>query len=293
MLEPQQEMLQLRQEMLQLRQEMLHLENRVLKPRHFWQSGIFWSTLLAVLSAMAAVFSLFVPPYISYVLSKAPSPNAKLQEATIGTALFDSSKSAPSKTLTTQANAWDFSWIVQSTNLGSCQFTQEGYDVTVTQPDTVKVCRSNSIVLPSFAMTTQMIIHKGDTGGIIFRFGLASGNYHDFYYFFIRTNGTFGMYKSTLNQCPGANCISALFSSVPNSAIKQGSGTPNNISILANDNSFYLYANGKFLANVTDKDNPYSVGYIGFGAGFTSTDPGSVGEAVFSNVKIWDYANNG
>jgi hypothetical protein len=238
-----------------------------------WKDIIFWtavSTVVAVLGLLLNLQSIFFPRNVP------PSPEERLHRATSGVPFFDSSKSAA-----TQNGSWGATWDTTPNEKGFCQLKDGGYAATSILENTVKVCRSN-IVRSDFALTVQMTILQGDTGGIIFHWDQQPGDYHNFYYFYIETDGSYGLYKSERQNCPGEDCILPLFSSPPDKAIKQGLGVPNDISLVVQGSTFYLYGNGQFLGDVPDNDTPYHQGYIGLASGF------GPGEAVFSNPKIWD-----
>ncbi len=153
-----------------------------------------------------------------------------------------------------------------------CTFTGGAYHVTESQQGTFNTCNAQSTNFFNLTLQVQMVIVKGDFGGILFRSDSTGSNayifgiYQDGSYFFtavLNTNGQSPLYRST----------SPVF--------RTGLNQANLIAAVARGTNFYLYINGQFVANVSDKS--FGPGQIGVFAG----DRNNPSDVAFSNLKIW------
>jgi hypothetical protein len=61
---------------------------------------------------------------------------------------------------------------------------------------------------------------------------------------------------------------------------------PNLLTVIAQDNHFYVYVNKQFMAKITDPDNAYKYGRIGL----VAEDDGHPTEIAFNNAQLWDLS---
>src|SRR5437868_15297413 len=118
-----------------------------------------------------------------------------------------------------------------------------------------------------------MTLNDGKFGGIVFRVDSTNTL---FYYFRIGIDGTYALDVYTGNGSPNT------LSSTSSSSIMTGVQASNQLTVVARDNSLYLYVNGQYITTVTD--STYSAGEIGVFAG-SFTDP--TAHATFNDAKVW------
>lgn len=172
-------------------------------------------------------------------------------------------------------NSAGYNWPVgTSSNGGMCQFMQNAYHVSTTQPNDLHYCIAGTPQFRNFAYEVRMTIIKGDGGGLIFR---ADGANSKFYYFRIGRDGSYGLYLYI--DSVGTHAQTLVSGMTP--AIRTGLNIPNLLAVVARDASLDLYVNNQHIANVSN--NTYDNGQIGVAAAYT-TEPT---EVVFSDAKVW------
>ena len=116
-----------------------------------------------------------------------------------------------------------------------------------------------------------MTIVQGDLAGLIFR-----DNTHQVsYYFRLSQDGQYNLfyYKSTSGTLASGTAPS----------FNTGFGQTNFIQVSVTSNNIALFVNNQFLQNVSI--STYGFGYIGVFV----MDLQNLTEAVFSNVKVWNF----
>jgi serine/threonine protein kinase len=165
-------------------------------------------------------------------------------------------------------NNWDV------TNLrggGGCAFTGGAYHASMPQKGYIAPCFAQATSFSNFTYQVQMIIVKGDQGGIAFRANSKNGA---FYYFHINQNGSYA-----LETYSGYNSTAVLKQGT-SPAIKTGLNQTNVIAVVANGNSLVLYVNKQQIASVND--GTYSNGQIGVIAESTQNPT----EVAFTNAEV-------
>jgi len=184
---------------------------------------------------------------------------------TTGTPALDDSLSD-----NTGKGGWD-----QGTNsLGNtgCVFTGGDYHAREAQLGYLQPCIAEEPNFSNFVYQVQMIIDKGSQGGIIFRADSAKTQY---YLFRIGTDGSYA-----LDLYSGTNQTTTLKNGV-SLTIATGAGQSNQVAVIANKNSLYLFINQQFITSV--KDSTLSSGQIGV----VALDYGTPTEVEFSNAQVW------
>ncbi len=171
----------------------------------------------------------------------------------------------------TQAANWDQD--------SQCFFASDGYHIK--QPASLayfKGCREQSNTYLNQALTVNVDLLSGNSGGVFWRLSTnLIGNY-DGYLFEVDSQGR---YK--ISQEQGAT-ITSLQDWTATAAIHAGYHTKNLLQLIARGDTFQFYANGHFLTQV--QNSYYSqIGSIGFLA--TSVAGGSDAEVVYSNLKVY------
>ena len=171
-------------------------------------------------------------------------------------------------------NNSDYGWEVGNDNQGgSCGFTGGTLHVSEAITGHNFLCPV-SRDFSNFAFEVQMMIIKGDAGGLVFRVNNAGNK---FYSFIVGQDGSYilGLYVNT-----NGNYSRPLVSGT-SSAIHQGLSQTNVIAVVAKGNTITLYANRQQIASVTDSN--YSHGQVGVVAyPFNAST-----EVVYSNAKVW------
>lgn len=169
----------------------------------------------------------------------------------------------------TGGNMWD-EGVVGNGNNG-CFFNQD-YHARETQDHFLQSCYADATNFSNFVYEVQMTIDKGNQGGILFRANKSNGQY---YLFRIGTDGsyTFEVYDNNKSLKMLSSGISA--------AINTGDGQSNDMAVLANKNTFYLYVNQQFVTGTVD--STLSAGQIGVAA----IDYNTPTEVEFSSARVW------
>jgi len=156
----------------------------------------------------------------------------------------------------------------------SCNLTNGAYHASVSTMRVIVFCRALSTDFRNVAFQVQMTILKGDLGGLMFRGSIDASNQVQSYFFALDPVGGFHLFTlvgGTLNPLHEDT----------SPAITSGLNNPNLITVIAQDNRFYLYVNKQFVAVV--RDNSYSSGEVGLFA----LDLKLPTDIVFSNAQMW------
>jgi len=161
-----------------------------------------------------------------------------------------------------------YQWDIGPFAGGSCGFIGGDYHVVASQYGRFFGCIARTPTFTDFAFQVQMIVTKGNSGGILFR---RAGNPSAFYIF---TIGTDGSYK--LMFFDGRNPTSLRQSTSPyiNTGLKQ----PNLIAVVMKGSTINLYTNGKLLDSTS-----HSTLRSG-GIGLVAAD---ITEVAFRDAKVW------
>ena len=169
-------------------------------------------------------------------------------------------------------NSKGYNWQELKDSSSSCAFTGGAYQVTESQKGSFTTCNAESTNFFNFTLQVQMVIVKGDFGGILFRSDSTGSNayifgiYQDGSYYFTPVHNSNGQSPSKRGTSP---------------AFKTGLNQTNLIAVVARETNFYLYINGQLVANVSDTS--FGPGQIGVFAG----DKFNPSDVAFSNLKIW------
>lgn len=164
-------------------------------------------------------------------------------------------------------------WDVYDTNDGGgCSFVGGALHSNVLTKGYYVPCFARNTNVTNFAFQVQMIIVKGDEGGLLFR---ANPSTNQYYFFMVSRGGYFSLYLSKDKQhnlsIAGDN----------SNAIKTTIGDPNLLTVIGKGSTFYLYINKQFAGSVNDPS--FASGQIGvFGSDHTNTT-----EVAFKNAQVW------
>ena len=160
----------------------------------------------------------------------------------------------------------------QAVNTG-CAFTAGAYQASESQPGYLQPCFAEATNFSNFAYQVQMTITNGNRAqaGILFRANSATGKY---YLFLIGTDGSYALELYTNNQF-------TLLSSGFSSQITPGLNQPEQLAVLATNNTFSLLVNQAFVTSATD--SALTSGQIGV----VAIDNSTPAVAQFSDAKVW------
>ncbi len=156
----------------------------------------------------------------------------------------------------------------------ACQFTNGAYHVIQKLPGYFMHCDASG-TYSNFAFEVQLIIVKGDCGGIVFRYDQAIGH---FYKFAICRDGTYWVLKYMSNTGSDTEVLQ----NGTSSAIKSGLDQQTKIAIVASSNTLAFYANEQQIA--FKQESSYASGSIALIAepiGDQATD------VAYSNARLW------
>ena len=160
----------------------------------------------------------------------------------------------------------------QTENTG-CAFVDAAYQASESQLGYLQPCFAEATNFSNFAYQVQMTITNGNhaQGGILFRADSKTGQY---YLFRIGIDGSYALELYNKSQF---TTLSSGFSS----QITIGLNQSNQLDVLANNSTLYLYVNQGFVASVTD--STLSSGQIGV----VAIDDSTPIVAQFTNAQVW------
>jgi hypothetical protein len=200
--------------------------------------------------------------------AQATATAAVWQTATAGRLVYSDALTNADNPATRQAN-WDRN--------GHCLFGGDGYHVVqaVSLTTTQRICHEANYSYGNIALSVQMKILSGASGGVFIRlhpnlFSLSSG-----YLFEVDSQGRYRIarFDGGIEQ-PFADWASS-------PALQSGNGVANTLQIIANGSSLSFYANNVYL--ITVSDNSYTEGNIGF----LGTAGDNDANVVYSNLAIY------
>jgi serine/threonine protein kinase len=193
-----------------------------------------------------------------------------IQTATAGQPAYQDALNNPNNPATQNAG-WDQD--------SQCNFASDGYHMT--QPASIpyfKGCREQNNNYGNLALSVDVNIFSGHSGGVFFRLSTNFIGNYDGYLFEIDSQGH---YKISREQ---GTSITALKDWGPSPALHTGYHVTNLLQLIARGSTFMFYVNGKYLTEVQN-DYYSQPGEVGFLA--TSTSGGSDAEVVYSNLKVY------
>ncbi|GCE28321.1 hypothetical protein KDA_38050 [Dictyobacter alpinus] len=156
----------------------------------------------------------------------------------------------------------------------SCLFAKGAYHTSALIPYAEGFCGSSvNSSFHNIGYQVQMIILRGNEGGLYFRFSAA--NQQVFMYIFsVNRNGSYNLWAIN-----GHHYKTLLYRSSP--VIKTGLNQPNLLCVIAQEKQIALYINKQYIASVVDSSA--TSGYIGL---LARSLPEST-EVAFNNLTVW------
>jgi len=145
-------------------------------------------------------------------------------------------------------------------------FYQSSFHEQAPRPNTQEYSYAQGLYLSNFTIQADITIVHGSEAGIFFR----CENDINYSAVFLFPNGTYELVKQN-----------EVVASSSSSAIKQGLNQTNQLTIIVQKHTFYVYINGQFIAQFDDKTSSY--GTVGPWV-IASTSPT---DAWFKNIQVF------
>jgi hypothetical protein len=235
-------------------------------------SEFAYKLTLIVISFIFLLFGLyggsFFTPRINYLLGT-ETPSQLYNRVTSGTPILTDDFTQPDK----------YQWDQGTSVTGSCEFTNEGYQVNTPNPNNTQDCHAAATNFSNFAFQTQFVIRSGSGAGLVFRSTVIQPGINRSYRFRIGVDGHWDLVCISCGRFATRPIIDG--NDVKNI---HGLGSPNTLTFIAKESNIYLYVNDIYL-NKTSNDL-FNTGRIGlFVVNFS---PSSGTTAIFYNVKVWN-----
>ncbi|WP_376795843.1 protein kinase [Thermogemmatispora sp.] len=202
------------------------------------------------------------------VQAQATATAAVWQTATAGRLVYSDALTSADNPATSQAN-WDRS--------SHCLFGGDGYHVVqaVSLTTTQRLCHEANYSYGNIALSVQMKILSGASGGVVVRLGPNVFNLFSGYLFEVDSQGRYRLarFDGGFAQ-PFADWASS-------SALRPGTGVQNTLQIIANGSSLSFYVNNVYLTTVND--STYAQGNIAF----LATPGDNDANVVYTNLAIY------
>ncbi len=168
----------------------------------------------------------------------------------------------------TNANTANAGWDQNS----QCVFDPDGYHVK--ESSSLHGCKESAHTYQDAAITVDVRILSGQSGGLFFRINTDIFNEYYGYLFEIDSAGRYRISVSG-NYSRGSTSLQGWTAS---SALKRGTNT---LQVKAQGSTLSFYANGVFLVQLTD--TTYTSGVVAF----LARGDGTATEVVYSNLKVY------
>jgi serine/threonine protein kinase len=229
----------------------------------------------ATATAIAGATATAVANATAITQAQATATAGVIQTVTAGTPGYTDSLNDPNNAATVAAQ-----WGQNS----HCAFEQDGYHVTVSTDvlgkGQLQGCLEEGHQYTNFALSVDLTILSGHTGGVFFRVGKKTLGAYSGYLFEIDNQGDYKISRSG-NFSTGSGNETGQDTTSPH--LKTGTNATNTLQIFAGTNSVSFYVNGFWLD--TWSDTTFTTGSIAFLA--TTADGGANADMLYSNLKVY------
>jgi hypothetical protein len=165
----------------------------------------------------------------------------------------------------------DNHWYEGAGKYGTCRVETNGYHVI---PTDHHVCCRADISLDNIAVQVDMIIKRGNEGGLAFRWNNSAG-----FFFHLTSQGNYRLFALD----PRTEFYRYLRqSSQPSPAIRTGPNQSNRLAVLVQGANIQLYVNDRPLATIQSSRFSNQGGIA-----LCAREFGNSTEVVFNNIKVW------
>lgn len=167
-------------------------------------------------------------------------------------------------------------WDIGGDMTTGCTFTNSGYHAFEAKRGYIQPCLSQAKTYMDTLYSVRVTINtgNGNRAGLVFRVNSSGEQY---YFFSIGTDGSYGLDLYQGNG-QGKNLLSGRDTA---NTISTGLGQFNLLTVLAQGDTFYLFANDTFLAGT--QDGTLSSGRVGVAVVQSDTPI----DATFSDAQVW------
>lgn len=201
-----------------------------------------------------------------------------IQTATAGTPSYTDTLKDPNNTATLAA-LWE-----QNSN---CTFQQDGYHVTVgtsvLNNGKLQGCLERGYRYTNFALSVDLTIISGHTGGVFFRVGMKPFGAYSGYLFEVDNQGNYKISRSGNFSTGEGN---ETLAETASSALKTGTNAKNTLQILAGTKTISFYVNNVFLA--TWEDTTFTTGDIALLA--STLSGGANADMLYTNLNVYSLS---
>ncbi|GAC1519162.1 MAG: hypothetical protein NVS3B14_21400 [Ktedonobacteraceae bacterium] len=225
------------------------------------------AALAASATARAQATATAIAGLTATAAAQASATAGVIQTATSGHPTYQDPLNNPNNPATIEAG-WD-------QKDGQCVFKSDGYHVM--SGNGISGCREANNTYTNAAITVEMRIASGLSGGVFFRMTTNFLNIYTGYLFEVDSTGRYRILSGTYTLATPT----VLKDWTPASALKSGNAT-NVLQLIMSGNNLSFYANGVFLVALSD--SAYAAGQIAF---LARSDVNGQTDVVYSNLYIY------
>jgi eukaryotic-like serine/threonine-protein kinase len=203
--------------------------------------------------------------------AQASATAGPLETATAGTPVYQDALNNANNPNTVAEN-WD-----QNSN---CYFAADGYHVI--EGSHLHGCKESVFNYQNAAITVDVQILSGQTGGLFFHIGTNIFNEYAGYLFEIDSAGR---YRISASDNYSRSSATLLKDWTTSPALRKGNSVTNTLQVIAQGSNLSFYANGVFLVQLTD--TTYTSGVVAFLATSNGT---TTADVVYSNLKVFQMS---
>jgi hypothetical protein len=225
------------------------------------------AAIAATATAHANATATAIAAATATVQAQASATAGVIQTATSGKPVYQDALNNANNPNTKAAN-WDQD--------SQCTFQTDGYHVL--EGNGLHGCKESANTYQNMAITVDMRILSGHSGGLFFR--VNTDVFNDYSGYLVEVDST-GRYKISSSQDFTLN-FTILQDWTASSALKKGNSATNTLQVIAQGSGLSFYANGVFLVKLTDTTFT-TAGVVAF----LASSAGTKTEVVYSNLKIY------
>jgi serine/threonine protein kinase len=225
------------------------------------------AAIAATATAHANATATAIAAATATVQAQASATAGVIQTATSGKPVYQDALNNANNPNTKAAN-WDQD--------SQCTFQTDGYHVL--EGNGLHGCKESANTYQNMAITVDMRILSGHSGGLFFR--VNTDVFNDYSGYLVEVDST-GRYKISSSQDFTLN-FTILQNWTASSALKKGNSATNTLQVIAQGSGLSFYANGVFLVKLTDTTFT-TAGVVAF----LASSAGTKTEVVYSNLKIY------
>ena len=172
-------------------------------------------------------------------------------------------------------------WQGDNTAGDQCTFTRGALHV-IGPKGGVPGCLDSAASFGNFALQVKLTIIQGDTAGTVFLAHVAGNNFNQYGYS-ISADGSYAFSSVAVDMQNHTGSNPQLLSGGHSSAINTAANQPNVLTLIARNQTIYLYINKQYVTTVTEAvTSAMAIGFIG--AGKATQVPVDI---ACNNFQVW------